>query len=223
MPAEYTGKISRIRARVDEAAGRPPKFMALEAVTSFFTFGGELLSNPGPVGSAVPSSRFLARRMASFLPRSPKGYIVELGAGTGSITAALLKRGIPADRILPIERSETMVKLLKRRFPSLNIALGDATELRSLLKTWLPKDALEISYVVSSLPLRSLPENVVVSILQEIYHILPQHGKLLQYTYDLRRTPHPRLSGFKRCRTTVVWANIPPARVDVFEKNGAAH
>ena len=223
MPAEYTGKISRIRARVDEAAGRPQKFMALEAVTSFFTFGGELLSNPGPVGSAVPSSRFLARRMASFLPRSPKGYIVELGAGTGSITAALLKRGIPADRILPIERSETMVKLLKRRFPSLNIALGDATELRSLLKTWLPKDALEISYVVSSLPLRSLPENVVVSILQEIYHILPQHGKLLQYTYDLRRTPHPRLSGFKRCRTTVVWANIPPARVDVFEKNGAAH
>ena len=223
MPAEYTGKISRIRACVDEAAGRPPKFMALDAVTSFFTFGGELLSNPGPVGSAVPSSRFLARRMASFLPRSPKGYIVELGAGTGSITAALLKRGIPADRILPIERSETMVKLLKRRFPSLNIALGDATELRSLLKTWLPKDALEISYVVSSLPLRSLPENVVVSILQEIYHILPQHGKLLQYTYDLRRTPHPRLSGFKRCRTTVVWANIPPARVDVFEKNGAAH
>ena len=221
--AEYTGKISRTHAGVNEAAGQPSKFMALEAVTSFFTFGGELLSNPGPVGSAVPSSRFLGRRMASFLPRSPKGYVVELGAGTGAITAALLKRGIPADRILPIERSETMVKLLRRRFPSLNIALGDATELRSLLKTWLPKDALEISYVVSSLPLRSLPENVVVSILQEIYHVLPQHGKLLQYTYDLRRTPHPRLSGFKRCRTTVVWANIPPARVDVFEKNGAAH
>jgi len=161
--------------------------------------------------------------MASFLPRLPKGYVVELGAGTGAITAALLKRGIPADRILPVERSEALVKLLKRRFPSLSIALGDATELRSLLKTWLPKDAPEISYVVSSLPLRSLPENVVISILHEIYQILPPHGKLLQYTYDLRKTPHPYLSGFKRCRTSVVWANIPPARVDVFEKNGVVH
>lgn len=223
VSAEYAGKITGTRAGVDKAAGRRQKFVALEAVTSFFTFGGELLSNPGPVGSAVPSSPFLGRRMANFLPRSPKGYVVELGAGTGAITAALLKRGIPADRILPIERSETMVKLLKRRFPSLNIALGDATELRALLKTWLPKDGPEVSYVVSSLPLRSLPENVVVSILQEIHHILPMHGKLVQYTYDLRKTPHPRLSGFKRCRTSIVWANIPPARVDVFEKNAAAH
>ena len=220
MSADYTGRTSV--TGVKEVSGRPQRSVAVEAVTSFLTFGGELLNNPGPVGSAIPSSPFLGRRMASFLPRSPKGYIVELGAGTGAITAALLKRGIPADRILPIERSEAMVKLLKRRFPSLNIALGDATELRSLLKTWLPKDPLEISYVVSSLPLRSLPENVVVSILQEIYHVLPKHGKLVQYTYDLRRTPHPRLSHFKRCRTTVVWANIPPARVDVFEKIDAA-
>src|SRR5580700_97222 len=157
--------------------------MSLDAVTSLVTFGTELLNNPRPVGSAVPSSRFLARRIASFLPQSPKGYVVELGAGTGAITAALLKRGIPADRILPIERSETMVKLLKRRFPSLNIALGDATELRSLLKKWLPKNAPEVSYVVSSLPLRSLPEAVVTSILREIYHVLPRHGRLLQYTY----------------------------------------
>jgi phosphatidylethanolamine/phosphatidyl-N-methylethanolamine N-methyltransferase len=221
VSAEYAGRVSGVR--VNKVAGHPRKSVALEAVTSFFTFGGELLSNPGPIGSAVPSSRFLGRRMASFLPRLPKGYVVELGAGTGAITAALLKRGIPADRILPVERSEALVKLLKRRFPSLSIALGDATELRSLLKTWLPKDAPEISYVVSSLPLRSLPENVVISILHEIYQILPPHGKLLQYTYDLRKTPHPYLSGFKRCRTSVVWANIPPARVDVFEKNGVVH
>jgi phosphatidylethanolamine/phosphatidyl-N-methylethanolamine N-methyltransferase len=221
VSTEYAGKISG--TGVNKVARRPRKFVALEAVTSLFTFGSELLSNPGPVGSAVPSSPFLGRRMASFLPRSPKGYVVELGAGTGAITAALLKRGIPADRILPVERSEALVNLLKRRFPSLNIALGDATELRSLLKTWLPKETPEISYIVSSLPLRSLPEKVVMGILQEIHHILPKHGKLVQYTYDLRRTPHPRLSGFKRCRTSIVWANIPPARVDVFEKIVAAH
>ncbi len=194
--------------------------MPLEAVTSFLTFGGELLNNPGPVGSAVPSSRFLARRIASFLSRSPKGYVVELGAGTGAITAALLNHGIPGNRLISVERSETMVKLLQRRFPSVNVALGDAAALRTLLEVYLTAEPREVSYVVSSLPLRSLPEADVRSIMTEIGHVLHKDGKLVQYTYDLRRTPHRCLSGFKRCHTTVVWANFPPARLDVFQKNG---
>ena len=97
--------------------------MPLEAVTSLVTFGSELLSNPRPIGSAVPSSRFLARRIAGFLPRNPRGYVIELGAGTGAITAALLGRGIPADRLIPVECSETMVRLLKRRFPHVKVAM----------------------------------------------------------------------------------------------------
>jgi phosphatidylethanolamine/phosphatidyl-N-methylethanolamine N-methyltransferase len=193
--------------------------MPLEAVTSLVTFGSELLNNPRPIGSAVPSSPFLARRMASYLPRAPRGYVVELGAGTGAITAALLKRGIPPEQIVPVERSETMVRLLKRRFPSLKIALGDASELRALLRMFLAKDNVEVSHVVSSLPLRSLPENVVTSIIREVHALLPEKGKLVQYTYNLSMTSHPCLSGFKRIRTTIVWANVPPARLDVFQKS----
>jgi len=194
--------------------------MPLEAVTSLVTFGSELLNNPRPIGSAVPSSRFLARRMASYPPRAPRGYVIELGAGTGAITAALLKRGIPPEQIIPVERSESMVRLLKRRFPFLKIALGDASELRTLLRTFLAKDNIEISHVVSSLPLRSLPENVVTNIIREVHAVLPKEGKLVQYTYNLSKTSHPCLSGFKRIRTTIVWANVPPARLDVFQKNG---
>jgi phosphatidylethanolamine/phosphatidyl-N-methylethanolamine N-methyltransferase len=194
--------------------------MPLEAVTSFVTFGAELLSNPRPIGSAVPSSPFLARRMASYLPRAPRGYVVELGAGTGAITSALLKRGIPAEQIVCVERSETMVRLLKRRFPLVKIALGDAGDLRALLRAFLAREDLQVSHVVSSLPLRSLPEIVVKSIISEIYAILPKDGKLVQYTYHLGKVPHTCLSGFKRIRTTVVWANVPPARLDVFQKNG---
>jgi phospholipid N-methyltransferase len=186
------------------------------------TFGSELLNNPRPMGSAMPSSPFLARRMASYLPRSPKGYVVELGAGTGAITAALLKRGIPAEQIISVERSETMVRLLKRRFPFVKIALGDASELRALLRAFLAKNDFEVSHIVSSLPLRSLPEDVVTSIIREVHAILPKNGRLVQYTYNLGRTSHPSLSGFKRIRTCVVWANVPPARLDVFQRNGAS-
>ncbi len=196
--------------------------MALEAVTSLVTFGSELLNNPRPIGSAVPSSPFLARRMASYLPRAPRGYVIELGAGTGAITTALLKRGIPPEQIISVERSEIMVRLLKRRFPFLKIALGDASELRVLLRTFLGKDDIEISHVVSSLPLRSLPERVVTNIIREVHAVLPKTGRLVQYTYNLGRTSHPSLSGFKRIHTTIVWANVPPARLDVFQKNGSA-
>jgi phosphatidylethanolamine/phosphatidyl-N-methylethanolamine N-methyltransferase len=194
--------------------------MPIEAVRSVVTFGSELLHNPRPIGSAVPSSPFLARRMASYLPRAPRGYVIELGAGTGAITTGLLKRGIPPEQIVPVERSETLVRLLKRRFPSLKIALGDACELGALLRTFLAKETIEVSHVVSSLPLRSLPENVVTNIIREIHALLPKEGKLVQYTYNLGMKPHPGLSSFKRIRTTVVWANVPPARVDVFQKNG---
>jgi phosphatidylethanolamine/phosphatidyl-N-methylethanolamine N-methyltransferase len=196
--------------------------MPLEAVTSLVTFGSELLNNPRPIGSAVPSSRFLARRMASCVPRAPRGYVIELGAGTGAITAALLKRGIPPEQIISVERSETLVRLLKRRFPSLQIALGDASELRALLRTFLAKEHVEVSHVVSSLPLRSLPKQVVTNIIREIYAALPKEGRLIQYTYSLSKSSHPSLSGFKRIRTTVVWANVPPARLDVFQKNGTS-
>ncbi|HVM61374.1 MAG TPA: methyltransferase domain-containing protein [Verrucomicrobiae bacterium] len=194
--------------------------MPIEAVTSLVTFGSELLNNPRPIGSAVPSSPFLARRMASYVPRAPRGYVIELGAGTGAITAALLKRGIPAEKIVSVERSETLVRLLKRRFPSLKVALGDAGDLRTLLKTFLGKETVEVSHVVSSLPLRSLPQDVVASIVREVHAVLPSEGKLVQYTYNLGKAPNPCLSGFKRIRTAVVWANVPPARVDVFQKNG---
>ena len=196
--------------------------MPLEAVTSFVTFGSELLNNPRPIGSAVPSSPFLARRMASYVPRAPRGYVIELGAGTGAITAALLKRGIPPEQIVSVERSETLVRLLKRRYPSLKIALGDACELRALLQSFLKKEKIEVSHVVSSLPLRSLSEAVVTSIIREIHALLPREGRLIQYTYNLRMKPHPALSGFKRTRTAVVLANVPPARVDVFQKNGSS-
>jgi phospholipid N-methyltransferase len=196
--------------------------MPLEAVTSLVTFGSELLNNPRPIGSAVPSSPFLARRMASYLPRAPRGYVIELGAGTGAITAALLKRGIPPEQIVSVERSETLVRLLKRRFPTLQIALGDASELRALLRTFLAKDNIEISHIVSSLPLRSLPETVVTNIIREVHAMLPKEGKLVQYTYSLGKTTHPCLSGFKRIRTAIIWANVPPARVDVFQKNGTS-
>lgn len=195
----------------------PYSFMPLKAIVSLAVFGGELIANPGPVGAPVPSSRALARRMAACLPCQPNGYVVELGAGTGAITAALLERGIPSNRLIPIERSASMVKLLRERFPDLKIIAGDAARLSSLLSEHLNGDSAGVRYIVSSLPLRSLPKDEVTSITREVKRVLRKGGAFIQYTYDLRPETNQALSDFTRSDTALVWLNLPPARVDVFQ------
>jgi phospholipid N-methyltransferase len=194
--------------------------MPIKALAELAVFGGELLNNPGPVGAAVPSSPALARRMAGFLPHQPAGYVIELGAGTGAITTALLERGLPPTRLIPIERSPALARHLRRRFPELNVLAGDAAKLRHLIASHL--NGLPVSHIVSSLPLRSLPKTTVVRILREIRHLLAPDSRFIQYTYDLRPRTHRAMRGFVRCGSSVVWLNFPPARVDVFRLAGAS-
>src|SRR5512145_1917528 len=61
------------------------------------------LKSPLRVGAIAPSGDRLARAMAQVVPRRSALPVVELGGGTGSITAALLRR-IPAERLIVVER-----------------------------------------------------------------------------------------------------------------------
>src|SRR5687767_13778366 len=81
-------------------------------ISSFGACFRELIRNPGSVGAVIPSSDQLARCMASFVPPSASGLVVELGPGTVVVTSALLDRRIPPDQIVEIELSENMTHLL---------------------------------------------------------------------------------------------------------------
>ncbi len=184
---------------------------------SFGTFIRELISNPRAVGAACPSSRKLALRMASFIPNHLEGIIVELGAGTGVVTSALLDRGIPPHRIIAIERSSDLTLLLKRRFPQVTIIHGDAQFLGKILAPHLSKKNKAVDVVVSSLPLRSLPKSVVQAIEKELTHLLSKEGRFIQFTYDLRTEVAGPFRCFVKRASKIVWRNLPPARVDVFQ------
>jgi phosphatidylethanolamine/phosphatidyl-N-methylethanolamine N-methyltransferase len=191
------------------------------AIQALALFGSELLANPGPVGAAVPSSPQLAKRIASWIPTNPDGYVVELGAGTGAVTSALLDRGIPSDRILPVELSARMADHLQRRFPHINVLSGDATGLRALLDQRAAHANGRVSHVVSSLPLRSLPVATVARIAREIHQILPPGGAFIQFTYHLACRGYRPLERFERCASSIIWLNLPPARVDVYRPRPA--
>ena len=202
-------------------AGFPPTIplaMAIltQTMAALAVFGGEFLSDAGSVGAVLPSSKVLARRIAACLPRQPDGYVVELGAGTGVVTHALLEHGLPAERLVPVELSANLVRHLRQRFPELQVLGGDAAKLGDLVAEHLPQACGRVSHVVSSLPLRSLPLPVVARIIREVKRLLPPDGILIQYTYAIGCRHYRPLAGFERLSTSVVWMNLPPARVDVF-------
>lgn len=187
-----------------------------QTVAALAAFGGEFLSDAGSMGAVLPSSKALARRIAGCLPRLPDGYVLELGAGTGVVTEALIEYGLQADQLVPVELSDKLVKHLRQRFPELVVLAGDAAKLGALVAAHLPQACGRVSHIVSSLPLRSLPLPVVARIIREVRRILPPDGIFIQYTYAIGCRHYRPLDDFQRLDTSVVWLNLPPARVDAF-------
>lgn len=185
-----------------------------EKTAAWRLFAREMLNNPREIGAACPSSPKLGRAMANVLPFPLHGVVVELGAGTGIITAALLARGVPPEKLLVLERSANLVKHLRDKFPQLNVIEGDAAHLSQFLSP-----ETKVAAIVSGLPFRSLPAPVGKEIVNQITQLLGHDGVFIQFTYDLRgRWFEQQHKQFRLAQSTIVWRNLPPARVDVFRK-----
>lgn len=176
------------------------------------------LHAPACIGAILPSSASLARAMARWIRADPAGLVVELGPGTGAVTEEILARGIAPDRLVAIETTPALVRLLRRRFPGARIIQGDARELLRLLQQHLATAHPTVSSVVSSLPLRQFPRADRQSLARQIHLVLPPGGHWIQYTYHLNNGHLPGDPRFRTIHSDVVWWNVPPARVLVFEK-----
>jgi phosphatidylethanolamine/phosphatidyl-N-methylethanolamine N-methyltransferase len=147
-----------------------------------------------------------------------RGLTVELGAGTGAVTAALLERGLTPERLVVVEKDRILAKKLARLFPSLTVLEGDAARLQQLLKQ---SELGPIHNVVSSLPLLSMRSHTRVRVLAEIFNSLQPEGKLVQFTYSPRPPIPERLALSLRVKGNridrVMW-NLPPAHVWVYKR-----
>jgi phospholipid N-methyltransferase len=190
---------------------------APDGAASLALFAREIIANPRAMGAACPSAPLLAACMASRVPLDGDGLVIEVGGGTGAVTAALLKHGIPAWKLVVVERSTQLTHHLRQRFPQLRVLQGDAAQLGQLLGHDPQK---KISSIVSSLPLRSLHPTTTRAISDQFETLLDAGGRLVQFTYDLRGTGVRLLPGFRRLSSKIIWGNLPPARVEVFERRG---
>ena len=113
-------------------------------------FIGSWMAKPLVTGAVMPSGRPLARAMAKFVDPNVPGQVIELGPGTGAVTAALVEQGIEPSRMVLVEFNPTFCRLLRTRYPEATILQGDAYGLKRLLGTLLRDPA---AAVVSGLPL----------------------------------------------------------------------
>jgi phospholipid N-methyltransferase len=175
----------------------------------------ELANDPCGMGTFFPSSDALANEMASAVTRrvTRQGVVIEIGAGTGPVTAALLRHGVPSGAMIVIEKSPALAECLSERFPDVDVRCCGAEDMHSCITS-----GKSVSAIVSSLPFRSLPKEVSVSIMSEVERTLAPGGIFVQFTYALVGSMPFIPDGFRKIRSRFVPLNIPPAKVEVYRK-----
>jgi phospholipid N-methyltransferase len=181
---------------------------------SLLIFAKALFTNPLKMGAAWPSSKRLAQAMVKDIPVNNHDSILELGAGTGVVTQALLEHGITPQQIFVLEHSKALANFLAQSYPNMHIIHGDALHIDELLSD----KNVTTSAVVSSLPIKFFSQQQLEKLYQQIYQVLQPGGLYIQFTYDLRRKNQISTNKFKHLTTKYVWLNFPPAKVDVYRK-----
>lgn len=147
-------------------------------------FFRRFVKDPLRTGAQLPSSAALARAMVRTLDPALPGGVVELGPGTGVVTAALIERGFAPDRILALEIAPEFATFLRGAFPGLLVRLDSAFELERHLAD-LPFAGVQ--GVVSSLPLLTQPLALRQALVRTaLFNPLAPAGQFVQFTYFFR-------------------------------------
>ena len=173
------------------------------------------LRDPFHVASITPSSRWLARLMATDVGAGAR--VVELGAGTGTLTDAIVERGVRQEDLYLVEQHAMFCDVLRQRFPVSRVVQADAAALTDSLGSLLGT----VDYVISGLPIVWFNRNKKTKILQEAFALLRPSGRYQQFTYLGPPPVGARLRDALGLRATLLGVsplNLPPAFVYRFER-----
>ena len=167
------------------------------------------IRNPLAMGAFAPSGKALAKLMAKDVGAASR--VVELGAGTGTVTAALLASGVAPGNLYLVERDAQFVKILERRFPRCQVVAADALELDREFGANAAFD-----FVISGLPLLCFSPEKRYRVMDQALSLLKPRGRLHQFTYAGRCPVDRDLRAQLRVDSSllgIVPVNLPPAFV----------
>jgi phospholipid N-methyltransferase len=168
------------------------------------------LKRPREVGSIIPSSRFMERRIVRLAGVESARVIVELGPGTGGTTRALLRAMRPDATLLAIEINPRFVDLLRESpDPRLIAHHGSAAAVEEALAKY---DLPSPDVVLSGIPFSTMPPRLGLEIIRSVHAALPPGGVFLAYQVrDRVETLGSRVFGPAQKEIEIL--NVPPMRL----------
>ena len=174
------------------------------------------LKHPGQLGTLAPISLRLAKKAAACIENPQSLRIVEIGAGSGRLTRALLEHGVCPSRLKVVELDGELAAFTQKTLPHVDVIHGDASQLKTLLPSkWIGN----IDLVFSTIPLMCLEESMRACIINASFDVLNDKGAIFHLTY-YPKSPisHMIPCGVHQQKMLSVVANIPPAFIWHYKK-----
>jgi len=174
-------------------------------------FARNFLRHPKMLGSIVPSSRFLVRRLLAQIDWSRARVIVEYGPGIGVVTREILRRMRPDAVLIVIETNPEFVAFLRSAMVDdrLKVVEGPADNVVEILRDC---GYLCADYIVSGIPFSTMPAEVRERTLRDTNMALAPGGVFVVFQFstrvlrDLRRI-------FRDVRRRFEFLNVLPAHL----------
>jgi phosphatidylethanolamine/phosphatidyl-N-methylethanolamine N-methyltransferase len=168
------------------------------------------LRHPLEIGAFLPSSAAVGRAMAKAVAFDRPGMILELGGGTGPVTASLLDAGCPPERLLVVEREAALVTMLRQRFGGLQIVEGDACAIADILAA---RGITKLAAIVSSLPIKWFPVVNQRAVITPCLALAGDGGSFIQLTNALVSPIATSALDLDGAEVARVWSQFPPVQV----------
>ncbi|NOU86352.1 methyltransferase domain-containing protein [Paenibacillus sp. LMG 31460] len=173
----------------------------------------KFVEDPKYVGSIIPSSRFLSRKMVNSVAWQDVRTIAELGSGTGAITQVIQSRVLESAKVILFEKDELMNRRLKELYPYYS-CYSNACDLRKVMQK---EEIAHFDCIISGLPFFNFPEDMRNALVNQIWDTLKPGGIFVAFQYSLQMKKH--LSDIFYIESIkFVPLNFPPAFVYVCRK-----
>jgi phosphatidylethanolamine/phosphatidyl-N-methylethanolamine N-methyltransferase len=162
------------------------------------------------VGCLVPTSAVTARRMASIIETASGLPVLEVGAGTGVITKAILERGVKPSNLVSIEYAPHFVEVLRERFPDVDVREGDVFKLDEVLGE---RRRHVFDCVVSAIPMLSFKPHQRVGLMKDLLGRIPRGRPVMQITHGPKAPVPASPEDYTIQHFDFVVRNLPPAQL----------
>ena len=209
------------------------------SIQDMVLFALQGLKHPVEVGTIWPCSRYLGQALIAKFPKPQEKRAfkyLEAGAGTGIVSAQILKHMGPDDMLDLVEYLEPLCDILRDKFKE-DIKKGRVRVIHCSITDFNPDDLYEgYDAIATTLPFNAFDVGFVRQIWAQFLKLLAPGGSISCVNYRFFPTVRHYLEPKKRATNlndvgrfldylhanygdgfSNVWRNVPPIRVRYFE------